>query len=101
MITSIPEELLHMENNGLIFKGVTADSRKVKPGYIFVAIEGEERDGNDYIEEAKKNGASLIISEKNIEANHSYLQVKDARIALRSEERRVGKECRARWSPYD
>lgn len=82
MITSIPEELLHMENNGLIFKGVTADSRKVKPGYIFVAIEGEERDGNDYIEEAKKNGASLIISEKNIEANHSYLQVKDARIAL-------------------
>src|SRR5687767_12513645 len=23
-----------------------------------------------------------------------------ARIALRSEERRVGKECRSRWSPY-
>ena len=24
----------------------------------------------------------------------------DEAIALRSEERRVGKECRSRWSPY-
>src|SRR2546425_7355735 len=24
----------------------------------------------------------------------------DCRLALRSEERRVGKECRSRWSPY-
>ena len=24
----------------------------------------------------------------------------DTRIAFRSEERRVGKECRSRWSPY-
>ena len=27
-----------------------------------------------------------------------YLEV--ARVVLRSEERRVGKECRSRWSPY-
>ena len=27
-------------------------------------------------------------------ANHTYL------VKLRSEERRVGKECRSRWSPY-
>ena len=26
--------------------------------------------------------------------------VKDKYIPLRSEERRVGKECRSRWSPY-
>ena len=25
---------------------------------------------------------------------------KKARVAMRSEERRVGKECRSRWSPY-
>ena len=27
-------------------------------------------------------------------------QKRDNRIKLRSEERRVGKECRSRWSPY-
>ena len=29
-----------------------------------------------------------------------YLQYSNKREALRSEERRVGKECRSRWSPY-
>ena len=27
-------------------------------------------------------------------------QVNQQQIAMRSEERRVGKECRSRWSPY-
>ena len=29
-----------------------------------------------------------------------FLEHDDANRALRSEERRVGKECRSRWSPY-
>ena len=29
-----------------------------------------------------------------------HLHVHDDHIVLRSEERRVGKECRSRWSPY-
>ena len=28
------------------------------------------------------------------------LQIKDSETGMRSEERRVGKECRSRWSPY-
>src|SRR5258708_18810714 len=31
---------------------------------------------------------------------HAIALYDDADIALRSEERRVGKECRSRWSPY-
>ncbi len=38
------------------------DSRKVKKGDIFVAIKGLTVDGNDYIDEALKNGASEIYS---------------------------------------
>ena len=30
----------------------------------------------------------------------SYLEQLFARLRRRSEERRVGKECRSRWSPY-
>src|SRR5260370_22118162 len=35
-----------------------------------------------------------------IPGNVSDSMVEDMRLALRSEERRVGKECRSRWSPY-
>ena len=32
-------------------QGIASDSRKIKQGYLFVAIKGEKRNGNDYIEE--------------------------------------------------
>ena len=38
------------------------DSRKVKPGQIFVAIKGHTVDGHDYIEDAIKNGATKIVA---------------------------------------
>jgi len=31
---------------------------------------------------------------------HYFLWINSAWAAMRSEERRVGKECRSRWSPY-
>ncbi len=40
--------------------GVTDDSRKVEPGWVFVAVKGSTVDGKDFIDEAKKNGASEI-----------------------------------------
>lgn len=47
-------------------KGVTCDSKKVKKDYIFVAVKGEKNDGNYFIDEAIKKGASIIFTEKNI-----------------------------------
>ena len=32
--------------------------------------------------------------------DHIDLRLEKGEILLRSEERRVGKECRSRWSPY-
>ena len=32
--------------------------------------------------------------------NHIRMEGSYARVGYRSEERRVGKECRSRWSPY-
>ncbi|MDX2049979.1 MAG: UDP-N-acetylmuramoyl-L-alanyl-D-glutamate--2,6-diaminopimelate ligase [Rickettsiaceae bacterium] len=43
--------------------GVSDNSRKIKQGYIFVAIKGETHDGNDYIEQAFENGAILALSD--------------------------------------
>ena len=45
--------------------------------------------GREFLNYAQKNGAVVSLSD---ELPQSYV--------LRSEERRVGKECRSRWSPY-
>ena len=40
----------------------------------------------------------LVVKTNNLEIPHPG--VKNREFVLRSEERRVGKECRSRWSPY-
>lgn len=44
--------------------GLSIDSRTIMPKDIFFAIKGELADGHDFIEEAHKKGASLIIAER-------------------------------------
>ena len=36
----------------------------------------------------------------NLPLSHLYKLVRTKKVRVRSEERRVGKECRSRWSPY-
>ena len=52
---------------------------------------------NDYFPKSKLNTETLKIAKKI--ASKSNLTIKIGKQA-RSEERRVGKECRSRWSPY-
>ena len=40
---------------------VTTDSRKVTSGSVFVALKGEHFDGNDFVEQAKAQGAEYVI----------------------------------------
>ena len=42
---------------------IKSDSRKIKPGDIFVALKGISSNGDEYILSAIKNGASKIITE--------------------------------------
>ena len=57
---------------------IKTDSRKVKPGDIFVALRGIVGDGHDFIPQAIKNGASKIIAEEG-EYNVPYQIVPDTR----------------------
>ena len=43
------------------------DSREVKEGGVFFAVQGTNQNGKDFIEEAKLKGAKLIISEDLVE----------------------------------
>ena len=63
---------------------VTFDSRKVKPGSIYVAIPGINTDGHDYISAAVQNGAAAVIGSKSIPIQPSvpYIRVEDSREAM-------------------
>ena len=43
---------------------IKSDSRKVKPGDIFVALRGVDGDGHNFINKAIENGASKIVAEE-------------------------------------
>jgi UDP-N-acetylmuramoyl-L-alanyl-D-glutamate--2,6-diaminopimelate ligase len=69
--------------DGLNIKGVTCNSRKVKEGYVFVALKGEKTDGNYYIDEAIERGASLIFTEEEVtEKKVKMKKVSNARKVL-------------------
>ena len=43
---------------------VTQDTREIKPGYTYIGMKGEHRDGNLIYEDALKNGAKVCILQK-------------------------------------
>ena len=66
---------------------VHTDSRNLQPGDLFVALRGERFDGNQFIAQAKAQGAVAVVCEASGEAQaaaHALpaLVVPDARIAL-------------------
>src|SRR5216117_3604987 len=45
-------------------QGITDDSRLVRPGTVFIAVKGTDRDGHDFLEMARAAGAVAAIVEK-------------------------------------
>ena len=68
----------------LSFSGVSFDSSKVKKNYIFFAIRGNNYDGNDFIPQAIKNGAKIIVSQKKLrlQKNVTFLRCSNVRKLL-------------------
>ncbi len=48
-------------NLDIDIKKIESDSKKISEGDMFVAIEGFDKDGHEYIDEAVKNGAKVIV----------------------------------------
>jgi UDP-N-acetylmuramoyl-tripeptide--D-alanyl-D-alanine ligase len=77
------------EVDGISFSGIQTDSRKVKPGDLYVAIVGERCDGNDFVEDAVKNGAVAAMLSKPVDAGIPILLVPDTIKALA--------QCAEKW----
>ncbi|GIQ67962.1 UDP-N-acetylmuramoyl-L-alanyl-D-glutamate--2,6-diaminopimelate ligase [Xylanibacillus composti] len=64
------------------FTGVETDSRKVRPGDLFICITGHRTDGHAYAAQAEQQGASAIVAEKPLQTSLPVLYVPDSRFAM-------------------
>ncbi|MGA8932379.1 MAG: UDP-N-acetylmuramoyl-L-alanyl-D-glutamate--2,6-diaminopimelate ligase [Pseudolabrys sp.] len=60
----LPEAAAGSRLTGVEIVGVTADSRKVKPGFLFVAIAGAKADGAQFVNQAVSAGAVAVAAER-------------------------------------
>lgn len=62
--------------------GVSYDSRKTRPGDLFVAVTGYDVDGHTFIPKAWEAGAAAVVCERVPESGIPYVRVNNSRRAL-------------------
>lgn len=60
---------------GVLINDIKINSKEIKKGDLFICIKGVTKNRNEYIEEAIKNGASAIITDKNIKLDIPVIKV--------------------------
>jgi UDP-N-acetylmuramoyl-L-alanyl-D-glutamate--2,6-diaminopimelate ligase len=81
----LPEAATDARLGAIELAGVTDDSRKVKPGFLFVAIAGTKADGAQFAKQAAAAGAVAVAAEQRPDAlpdAAAFVPVKNARVAL-------------------
>jgi len=66
----------------VMFSNVSTDTRSLKSGDLYLALVGENFDGNNFIIEAAHAGASAAVASRQIEAQLPVLRVGDSHAAL-------------------
>ncbi|EHL2591952.1 UDP-N-acetylmuramoyl-L-alanyl-D-glutamate--2,6-diaminopimelate ligase, partial [Listeria monocytogenes] len=61
---------------------IAQDSRKVKPGTLFICIDGEVVDGHQFASRAVELGAVAIIAEKQVDVSIPVIYVRDSKRAM-------------------
>ncbi|HEY1309339.1 MAG TPA: UDP-N-acetylmuramoyl-L-alanyl-D-glutamate--2,6-diaminopimelate ligase [Pseudolabrys sp.] len=70
---------------GIDIAGIAADSRKVKPGFLFFAIAGAKADGAHFVRQAVAAGATAVAAEQcpqGLPESVVFVPVRNARHAL-------------------
>lgn len=61
---------------------ITDNSKKIKPGNIYICLKGVNVDGHEFAQEAKKNGAVCVVVEHFVNVNLPQIVVDDCRKAF-------------------
>jgi len=81
----LPDASIDSSQRAVEVSGITADSRKVRPGFLFFAIAGARADGAHFAKQATAAGALAVAAENRPEglpATVGFIPVKNARHAL-------------------
>ena len=70
-------------------RGVTNDSRRVKPGWVFVALRGLKADGVDFAHQAIAAGAAAVVAERDAGAVQPDKAAQAGHAAARTDPPRV------------
>ena len=76
LIKNIP-----LDKKKIVINGLAVSSKKVRKGFIFFAIKGHNKNGEKFIKEAIKKGASVIVCSKNFRYyNKSIVTIKTSNV---------------------
>lgn len=65
-----------------IFDGVSTDTRTIRGGELFVALQGPNFDGRDYVLQASEKGAAAAVVTSQVKEGIAQITVADTRLAL-------------------
>lgn len=66
------------------YSGIEYDSRKINENFIFIALEGSNVDGHNFIDIAVERGATCVVVSKEVELKHNitYILIENLRLKL-------------------
>ncbi len=68
--------------NDRIFDGVSTDTRTLRPGELFIALQGPNFDGGDYVSQASEKGAAAAVVGAKVDGDIAQITVADTKLAL-------------------
>ena len=76
--------ILHGEDVDIV--GITADSRNIEPGFLFIAVPGTQHDGRGFIKDALVRGAAAVLAPEGTKAvgQAAFLTTPDIRKSVSS-----------------
>lgn len=86
MMSTLAEAAENMHGNlsgaDCVFDGVSTDTRTLRRGELFVALDGPNFTGSDFVPQARKNGAAGAVVGHKTEDDLAQIAVRDTRKAL-------------------
>jgi UDP-N-acetylmuramoyl-tripeptide--D-alanyl-D-alanine ligase len=81
-IAQIVDGMMHGDEVSV--KKISIDTRTLELGDVYIAINGEFKDGHDYIPQAIEAGASCVISDRDLNIPVPYIKVADTLAAFQA-----------------
>lgn len=84
LLKSVEYESPDLDIDDIEIEGIACDSRAIKRGYLFIAIDGTKLDGHKFANEAIDRGAIAVVVQKDVVLSDGFpkIYVKDSRVAL-------------------